>query len=180
VEIVGLDLVAGAGINIRKRPEDFTPEEVNQVLRTNLAAVFDCTQLVYPSMKSRGGGKIILIGSMTSIFGFGISPIYSASKGAIVSLAKSLATAWGAENIQVNTILPGWIETDMTIQTLSLSGLTQSVIDRTPAGRWGVPQDFEGLTTFLASSASDFLTGTAIPLDGGFSSTLFLVDAIEN
>lgn len=68
----------------------------------------------------------------------------------------------------------------MTIQTRSLSGLTQRVIDRTPAGRWGVPQDFEGRTTFLASLASDFLTGTAIPLDGGFSSTVFLVDATEN
>lgn len=173
----GIDiLVANAGVNIRRRPEDFTPVEISQVLQTNVTAVFECCQLVYPSMKSRGGGKIILVGSLTSIFGFGIAPIYSASKGAMVTLAKSLATAWGAQNIQVNTILPGWITTEMTEQTRAIPGLREDVIKRTPAGRWGDPSDFEGLATFLSSSASDFLTGNAITVDGGFSSTLFLVD----
>ncbi len=173
----GIDiLIANAGINIRKRPEDFSRDELQQVIDINITAVFECAQAVYPQMKARKGGKIILIGSLTSLMGFGISPIYAATKGAIVQLGKSLAGAWGGDNIQVNTILPGWVITDMTKQTRSIPGLREQVLARTPAGRWGEPKDFAGIATFLASSASDFITGTAIAVDGGFSSTLFIFD----
>jgi 2-deoxy-D-gluconate 3-dehydrogenase len=130
-------------------------------------------------MKKRGGGKIITIGSMTSIFGFGITSAYSATKGAVVQLAKSLAVAWGADNIQVNAVLPGWVKTEMTTQSRSIPGLEQQVMQRTPANRWGTESDFEGVAAFLGSAASDFVTGIAIPVDGGFSGTLFIFDPPE-
>ena len=174
----GIDiLVANAGVNIRKRPEDLSEVEWNFTQDVNVTSVCETCKLFYPHMKARGGGKIITIGSMTSIFGLGISPAYAASKAAVVQLSKSLAVAWGQDNIQVNAILPGWITTVMTEQTRSLSGLYEMVLDRTPAGRWGNPEDLAGAAVFLASSASDFVSGTAIPVDGGFASTLFILDA---
>ena len=172
-------LVANAGINIRKNPQDFSKADWKNVLDTNLTAVFECCQAVYPEMKKRGGGKIITIGSMTSIFGFGITSAYAATKGAVVQLAKSLAVAWGADNIQVNAVLPGWVKTEMTTQSRSIPGLEQQVMQRTPANRWGTESDFEGVAAFLGSAASDFVTGIAIPIDGGFSGTLFIFDPPE-
>jgi 2-deoxy-D-gluconate 3-dehydrogenase len=180
-ELGGIDiLVANAGMNLRKRPEDFSVEEMTRMWSTNISSPFECAQAVYEEMKRRGGGKIITIGSMTSIFGFGISPAYSASKGAIVQLTKSLASAWGENNIQVNCILPGWIETEMTVQTRGIPGVNEQIATRTPAGRWGKPADMVGATIFLSSSASDYVTGVALPVDGGFSSTLFQVDPPQN
>lgn len=176
----GIDiLIANAGINIRMRPEKYTDDIVDQIIDVNLKAVFKCCQEVYPLMKQRGGGKIILVGSLTSIQGFGIAPVYSATKGAVVQLGKSLAAAWGPDNIQVNTILPGWIETDMTSVTRSITGLQEHVLSRTPAGRWGRTSDFEGIATFFASGASDFVTGTDIQIDGGFTSTLAIFELPE-
>ena len=173
-------LVANAGINIRKAPENYLPDEVDRIIKVNLTGVFDCCQAVYPSMKKRGGGKIITVGSLTSVFGFGIAPIYSATKGAVVQLTMSLANSWGRDNIQVNSVLPGWIKTELTEQTRSLPDFVNKVLDRTPAGRWGEPIDFAGIAKFLGSSDSDFITGVAIPVDGGFTSTLFLVDPPSN
>jgi len=180
-EFGGVDiLVANAGINIRKAPEKYLPNEVDRIIKVNLTGVFDCCQAVYPSMKKRGGGKIITVGSLTSVFGFGIAPIYSATKGAVVQLTMSLANSWGRDNIQVNSVLPGWIKTELTEQTRSLPDFVNKVLDRTPAGRWGEPIDFAGIAKFLGSSDSDFITGVAIPVDGGFTSTLFLVDPPSN
>ena len=180
-EFGGVDiLVANAGINIRKAPENYLPDEVDRIIKVNLTGVFDCCQAVYPSMKKRGGGKIITVGSLTSVFGFGIAPIYSATKGAVVQLTMSLANSWGGDNIQVNSGLPGWIKTELTEQTRSLPDFVNKVLDRTPAGRWGEPIDFAGIAKFLGSSDSDFITGVAIPVDGGFTSTLFLVDPPSN
>jgi 2-dehydro-3-deoxy-D-gluconate 5-dehydrogenase len=177
----GIDILfANAGVNIRMRPEEYTEDIVDQIIDVNLKAVFHCCQSVYPSMKSRGGGKIILIGSLTSVQGLGVAPVYSATKGAVVQLGKSLAGAWGADNIQVNTILPGWIVTEMTSVTRAVPGLPEHVLSRTPAGRWGSPADFEGIATFFASGASDFVTGTDIQIDGGFTSTLAIFDLPKN
>lgn len=174
----GVDiLVANAGVNIRKRPENLSETEWNFTQDVNVTSVFETCKLLYPHMKARGGGKIITIGSMTTIFGLGISPAYAASKAAIVQLSKSLAVAWGQDNIQVNSLLPGWIATEMTEQSRGIPGLSEMVLARTPAGRWGNPSDLAGAAVFLASEASDFVTGTAIPIDGGFASTLFIVDA---
>lgn len=173
----GIDiLIANAGVNIRMRPEEYTEDIVDEIIDVNLKAVFHCAQSVYPSMKFRGGGKIILIGSLTSVQGLGVAPMYSATKGAVVQLGKSLAAAWGADNIQCNTILPGWIVTEMTSVTRAVPGLPEHVLSRTPAGRWGSPVDFEGIATYFASSASDFVTGTDIQIDGGFTSTLAIFD----
>jgi 2-dehydro-3-deoxy-D-gluconate 5-dehydrogenase len=163
-------LVNNAGINIRKQPQDYTPAEWRQVLAINLDGAFFCAQAAYPLMKAAGGGKIINIGSMMSIFGASFAPAYAASKGAIVQLTKSLATAWAKDNIQVNAVLPGWIDTDLTrAARQQVDGLHDKVLARTPAGRWGAPPDFAGIAVFLSSPASDFVSGTSIPVDGGFS-----------
>jgi len=162
-------LINNAGINIRKPPQDFTLEEWQRVLDINLTSLFVCCQAAYPHMKARGG-KIINIGSMTSIFGASFAAPYGASKGAVVQLTKSLAVAWAADNIQVNAVLPGWIDTELTETAREqVAGLHEKVVARTPAGRWGTPDDMAGIAMFLASPASDFVTGTAIPVDGGYS-----------
>lgn len=163
-------LVANAGINIRKPPQDVSAEDWQAVLDVNLNGPFFCAQAVYPAMKAQGGGKIITIGSMTSIFGVPFAPAYSATKGGVVQLTRSLATAWAKDNIQVNCVLPGWIDTDLTRQARKqVEGLHERIEARTPAGRWGDPKDFGGIAVFLASHASDFITGAAIPVDGGYS-----------
>lgn len=162
-------LINNAGINIRKPPQDFTLEEWQRVLDINLTSLFVCCQAAYPHIKERGG-KIINIGSMTSIFGASFAAPYGASKGAVMQLTKSLAVAWAADNIQVNAVLPGWIDTELTETAREqVSGLHEKVVARTPAGRWGTPDDMAGIAMFLASPASDFVTGTAIPVDGGYA-----------
>lgn len=167
----GLDiLVNNAGITARKRPEALTLEEWEQVLRTNLTSAFACAQAAHPLMRARGGGKIINTGSMLSIFGAPFAAAYAASKGGLVQLTKSLAAAWASDNIQVNAILPGWIDTDMGASARQqVAGLNERVLARTPAARWGAAQDFEGVAVFLASAASGFVTGVSLPVDGGYS-----------
>ena len=121
-------------------------------------------------MRDGGGGKILNNGSMLSIFGSPWGSAYAASKGGMVQLTKSMATAWAKDNIQVNCFLPGWINTDLTIQARKdVPDLHDKILGRTPAGRWGDIEDMAGIAVFLASPASDFITGTAIPVDGGFS-----------
>lgn len=173
----GIDiLIANAGLNIRMQPEEFPEEVINEIIDVNLKGAMFCAQMIYPELKKRGGGKVILIGSLSSIQGVGFASIYSATKGGVVQLGKSLAAAWGQDNIQVNTILPGWIVTEMTTVTRAIPGLKEHVLSRTPAARWGKPDDFAGIATFFASSASDFVTGTEIQIDGGFTSTLALFE----
>jgi 2-deoxy-D-gluconate 3-dehydrogenase len=163
-------LVNNAGINIRKPAQDLSLEEWHRVLETNLTSAFLTARAAYPAMKAAGGGKVINIGSMLSIFGASFAPAYGASKGGIVQLTRSLASAWARDNIQVNAVLPGWIDTELTQQARrDVPGLHDMVLRRTPAGRWGVPDDLAGIAVFLASSASDFITGAAIPVDGGYS-----------
>jgi 2-deoxy-D-gluconate 3-dehydrogenase len=163
-------LVNNAGTSIRKPPEDYTAAEWHAVLDTNLTGAFQCSQAAHPVMKRSGGGKIINIGSMFALFGSAYAAPYAASKGALVQLTKSLAAAWAADNIQVNAVLPGWIDTELTRDARrQVAGLHERVLARTPAGRWGVPEDLAGIAVFLASPASDFITGAAIPADGGFS-----------
>jgi 2-deoxy-D-gluconate 3-dehydrogenase len=163
-------LVNNAGINIRKPPQALSLDEWDRVIRTNLTSAFLCSQAVYPAMKAAGGGKIINIGSMMSIFGASFAPAYAASKGGIVQFTRSCAVAWAADNIQANAVLPGWIDTDLTRRARQeIDGLHDKVLARTPAARWGASADFAGIAVFLSSAASDFVTGTAIPVDGGFS-----------
>ena len=164
-------LVNNAGTAVRKQPESYTPAEWSKVLETNLTGAFVCAHATYPHMRDAGGGKIINIGSMLSIFGTSFAVAYAASKGGIVQMTKALACAWAKDNIQANAILPGWIDTPFT-QTArkEVAGLHERVLARTPAARWGTPADFAGIAVFLASAASDFVTGAAIPVDGGYAS----------
>ncbi len=137
---------------------------------TNLTGTLVCCQAAYPPMKAQGGGKIVNIGSMFALFGAAYAAAYSASKGAVVQLTKSLATAWAKDDIQVNAVLPGWIDTELTRDARQqVPGLNERILRRTPAGRWGTPEDLAGIAVFLAAPASDFVTGAAITVDGGFS-----------
>ncbi len=165
-------LVNNAGTSIRKMPQDYTEDEWHHVMDTNLTGAFLCAQAAHPAMKAAGGGKIINIGSMMSIFGAPYATPYAASKGGIVQMTRALATAWAVDNIQVNAVLPGWIDTGLTRRARAeVEGLHQRVEARTPAGRWGQPADMAGIAVFLAGAGSNFVTGTAIPVDGGYSVT---------
>lgn len=164
-------LVNNAGVNIRQPAQDLALAQWREVIDTNLTSAFLCARAAYAPMRRAGGGKIINVGSMLSIFGAAYAPAYGASKGGVVQLTKSLAVAWAQDNIQVNAILPGWIDTELTRRARTeVPGLHDRVLARTPAGRWGVPADFEGIAVFLAGPASEFITGAAIPVDGGYSS----------
>jgi 2-deoxy-D-gluconate 3-dehydrogenase len=163
-------LVNNAGINIRKPPQDFSLEEWRRIVDTNLTSAFLCSRAAYAPMKAGGGGKIINVGSMFSLFGSTFASVYAASKGGLVQLTRSLAVAWAPDNIQVNAVLPGWIDTELTRETRrQIPGLHERVLARTPAGRWGSPSDLGGIAVFLASAESAYVTGTAIPVDGGYA-----------
>lgn len=166
----GVDiLIANSGTVVRKPPEELSIDEWDLVVDTNLKGTFLCCKAAFPHLVRRGGGKIITNGSMFSIFGSTVRSAYPASKGGIVQLTKSLAVSWARHNIQVNCIIPGWLKTDLTRQVYEHPEWNPAILQRTPAGRWGTPDDMRGIAVFLASHASDFLTGTAIPVDGGFS-----------
>jgi 2-deoxy-D-gluconate 3-dehydrogenase len=163
-------LVNNAGTAVRKQPQDISLEEFRLVMETNLTSAFVTSQAAYPEMLKVGGGKIINIGSMMSLFGAAFSSPYASSKGGIVQLTKSIACAWAKDNIQCNAVLPGWIDTELTQQARQqVPGLHERVLSRSPTGRWGVPDDHAGTAVFLASRASDFVTGASIPVDGGYS-----------
>ena len=167
----GVDiLINNAGIAIRKQPEEYTLAEWHAVLDTNLTSAFIMSQAVHAIMKARGGGKIISIGSVLALFGAPFAIAYSSSKGGLVQFTKALATAWAPDNIQVNAILPGWIDTELTVAARAqVEGLEAKIMGRVPAKRWGKVEDFAGAAIFLASGASNFVTGAALLVDGGFS-----------
>jgi 2-dehydro-3-deoxy-D-gluconate 5-dehydrogenase len=163
-------LVNNAGIMARDHPQDFTEEAWRRVLDTNLTGAFLCCQAAYPAMMRAGGGKIINLGSMASVFGSPMLAAYASSKGGIVQLTRALATAWAKDNIQVNAVLPGFIDTEITRQgRAQFPGLQERIEQRTPAGRWGEPEDLAGIAAFLSAPASNFITGTVTAVDGGYS-----------
>ncbi len=166
-------LFNNAGVTHRKAPQDFSLSEWRRVIDINLDGVFLMCRAVHPSMKRAGGGKIINTGSMASWFGASYASPYAASKGAVVQLTKSLALAWAADNIQVNAILPGWFKTELTDRARQeVPGLAERVTARIPSGRWATPGDMVGTAIWLASHASDYVTGAAIAVDGGYSSMM--------
>jgi 2-deoxy-D-gluconate 3-dehydrogenase len=169
-ELGGIDILVNNAGNVslsggvlREKPEDW-----DNVIETQLNAVFLLSKLAARSMLARKGGKIINIGSMYSFFGSGLIPSYSAAKGAIIQLTKSMAIELAPHNIQVNAIAPGWIETDMTAPVHTMP-LNDEILARTPAGRWGQAEEVAGTAVYLASRASDFVTGTTIRVDGGYA-----------
>ena len=163
-------LVNNAGTNIRNRPETYKLEDWHSIINTNLTSGMLASQAAYPYLKAHGCGRVINNGSMLSIFGLPLHVAYGASKGGVVQMTKSTAVAWTADGITVNVILPGWIDTDLTRKARQdMAGLNDNVLARTPSKRWGEPGDFEGVAAFLASDAAAFITGVAIPVDGGYS-----------
>ena len=163
-------LVNNAGIIVRKPPQEMSLDEWRSVLDANLTSAFLMAKAAYPALKAAGGGKVINIGSMASVFGSSYAASYAASKGGVVQLTKSLALAWAKDGIRVNAILPGWFDTAMTESARAqVPGLNDRVIARTPVGRWATPDDMAGTVVWLASPASDFVTGVAVPVDGGYS-----------
>jgi 2-dehydro-3-deoxy-D-gluconate 5-dehydrogenase len=163
-------LVNNAGTNIRSRPEETSLADWHTVLNTNLTSTMFAAQAAYPHLKAGGVGRIINNGSMLSIFGMPLHAAYSSSKGAVVQLTKTLATAWAKDGITVNCVLPGWIDTALTRGArLDMPKLDENVRTRAPAGRWGTPEDFEGIAAFYASDAAAYITGTSIAVDGGYS-----------
>ena len=164
-------LVNNAGTVVRKTPDQTTTEEWDLVLDVNLRSAFLAAREVYPRMQQQGGGKIINIGSMFSLFGGGGSGApYSSSKGGVVQLAKSLAVAWAKDNIQANAILPGWFMTTLTSDIpVNQPERYEMISRRIPTGRWGEVEELQGAVIFLSSRASDYITGAVLTVDGGYS-----------
>lgn len=168
-------LVNNAGISgIASSGPDDQSDEIDesvwdQVMEINLKGSMRFSQAVLPHMKTSGGGKIINIGSMYSLFGSALISSYSASKGGVIQLTKSLAVSWASHNIQVNAILPGWITTDMAAPIIENQPFYDLIVARTPTGRLGVIDELAGAGVFLASRASQFVTGISLPVDGGYS-----------
>jgi len=169
-------LVNNVGTSSGKQPQEYDAAEWRAIMDVNLTSAFICSKAAYFEMK-KTGGKIINVGSMASIFAFAYGAPYTASKGGMVQLTKALAVAWAKDNIQVNAILPGWFYTELMEKNKDgMPGLERKVLGRTPAGRWGTMADLAGVCVFLASAASDFVTGTAIPVDGGYAAQGFSDD----
>lgn len=161
-------LVNTAGINRRNLVENFSEEDWDAVINTNLKGTFLFLQAVGKVMINQNKGKIINIASMTSIIGGENIPAYSASKGGISQLTKAFAVAWAKYNINVNAIGPGWFKTPMTKSLYEDKDRNSQTLSRIPMKRWGLPEDLAGAVVFLASEASDYVTGVTIYVDGGY------------
>ncbi len=164
-------LINAAGVNIRPPLAALTPEDWDRSLEVNLTAPFRLGQQFGPAMAARGWGRIINVASQQAIRAFGNSGVYGASKGGLVSLTRSQAEAWSGSGVCCNAIAPGFVATTMTTQVASDPVRSAALAARTMLGRNGQPADFEGIAVFLASKASDYVTGQLICVDGGFSAT---------
>lgn len=159
-------LVNNAGTAIRA-PEAATPEGFAKNVEINLNAVYRLSHGLRPKLAERKGA-IVNIASMTSYIASPRVPGYGASKTAIVSLTKTLAALYAEDGVRVNAIAPGWIETKLTVPVQGADALNRPIVERTPMGRWGRPEEMAGPVLFLASSAAGFVTGVTVPVDGGF------------
>ncbi|WP_136465448.1 SDR family oxidoreductase [Flagellimonas onchidii] len=161
-------LINSAGIQRRYPSEDFPEEEWNKVISINLDATFYYCKYAGNTMIENGGGKIINIASLMSFLGGITIPAYAASKGGVGQLTKALSNDWAAKGICVNAIAPGYMDTQLNTALINDKKRTEEVFNRVPMKRWGTGEDLKGLTVFLSSSASDYVTGTVIPVDGGY------------
>lgn len=169
-EVGGIDdlfaLICCAGVI--RRGDELSPDVFAKVVDVNLNGAMRCAHAAKPAL-ARTGGSIVMTASMLSFFGGGLVPGYSASKGGVAQLTKSLAIAWAPEGIRVNAIAPGWIRTPLTSALQQDEGRAQPILSRTPMGRWGEPEDLAGPTLFLTTPLAGFMTGTVVPVDGGYA-----------
>jgi len=161
-------LLNTAGIQRRYHSEEFPEKDWDEVLAVNLSAVFFFCQLAANTMIPQGGGKIINVASLISFFGGITIPAYAASKGGVAQLTKALSNDWAAKGINVNAIAPGYMDTQLNSALIGDPIRSGEVLLRTPKKRWGTGEDMKGIAVFLASEASDYITGTVIPVDGGY------------
>ena len=163
-------LVNNAGAQFRAPALEFPVEEFDRVMNVNNRTVFIMCKLAGEIMLKKGYGKIINTASMQSFFGIPITPAYAASKGAVAQLTKAIGNEWISKGVNVNAVAPGWIATKLTKGVTEDPERSKEIMSRLPAGRWGYPADFKGPIIFLASHASDYLSGAVIPIDGGYLS----------
>jgi NAD(P)-dependent dehydrogenase (short-subunit alcohol dehydrogenase family) len=163
-----LDVLINAAGTIHRAGREFEPEGFAEVIDVNLVGTMRVSTAASELLFASRGG-IINIASMLSFFGSGYVPGYSASKGGVVQLTKSLAIAWAPRGVRVNAIAPGWIDTAMTAPLVADPARRDAIIARTPLARWGRPEDVAGAALFLASPAAAFITGIVLPVDGGYS-----------
>lgn len=162
-------LVNNAGIPSGARPEAMALAEWHAIMDTNLTSAVVLSQAAHPVMKAGGGGKIINVASVAAVVSAPPMGAYSASKAGLTGFTRACAVAWGPDNIQVNAVLPGWIDTDMTKRRQADAALNAKILDRVPAKRWGRIEDFAAVAVFLGGPGSDFVTGSCITIDGGYS-----------
>lgn len=163
-----LDILINAAGTIRREGREHNPETFAAIVDVNLNGTMRMSSACLPPLR-QSRGCVLNVASMLSFFGSGRAPAYSASKGGVAQLTKSLAIAWAEDGIRVNAIAPGWIETPLTQPLVDDPAISKSLIDRTPMKRWGQPSDVTGAALFLCSPLAAFITGAILPVDGGYS-----------
>lgn len=166
-----LDALVNCAGTIRRGGSEFDIETFRQVIEINLTGTMRCCLAARPRLIAAGGGAIVNMASMLSFFGGPLVPAYTASKGGVAQLTKALAVAWAKDGIRVNALAPGWIDTALTAPLVADPARSAVLLGRTPAGRWGRPDDLGGAAVFLCSDAARFVTGVILPVDGGYAAS---------